>query len=1029
MNNLIDDGAVSSPMPEDAPAQLRVSETRYRRLFEAARDGILILDAVTRKITDVNPFMVELLGYAHDDFLGKELWEIGLLKDAETSAAAFTELQETGYIRYDDLPLQSRSGQAHDVEFVSNVYEENGRQVVQCNIRDITERKRAENASALLAAIVESSDDGIIGKTLDGIITTWNAGAQAMYGYTAQEAIGRPVSFLAPSDLPDEMPCLLEKIRRGEPVRHYETVRVRKDGSRFDVSLTISPVKDAAGNIIGASAIKRDISERKEADTALRSSEERYRSLALATAQMVWTTDAQGNVIEDLPAWRAFTGQSVEETRGQGWLQAVHPDDREHTANAMLVARNALSVYEVHCRICAADGTYRFFTNRGVPVLDDQGGIREWVGSYTDVTDRGLAEKALRKAHNELEMRVAERTSELAQSNRDLQVQIKEREDAVAETRVRARQQEAVAELGRQALTEIHIDSLLKVATQLMTATLDVELSTVAELLPAGTLWIRATTGWQGYPPREAVPGKDKSQSGFTLLTNAPVIVADLQTEKRFEASEVMLAQRLLSGITVVIGGKEKPFGTLGAHSTRRRVFNQEDVHFLQSISNVLAATLEQRRSNENLRIENVERQMAMGALEEVTEGFRAAKEEAEQARESADAANLAKSEFLSRMSHELRTPLNAILGFSQLLFKQDFTPAQQEMVQHILQAGRHLLDLINEVLEIARIESGHILLSLEPVQVRETVEEVFSLLTPMASGLRVELRGGDDPQLEAHVLADRQRLKQALLNLCANAIKYNRLGGSIRVTCEAVRDIGAPQGETTASLLRIRVTDTGMGIAAADLKQLFVPFMRVGAEKTTIEGTGLGLALSRSLMQAMGGSIGVESTVGVGSTFWLQLPLASSPVPAAQHLPEAGADPSEPAAAESPKRYKLLYIEDNLSNLQLIEAIIRDEPHYELISAMQGQIGLDLARLHHPDLILLDLHLPDLPGDQVLERLKAQPATAGIPVVMLSAVAMDSEIKRLLAGGAVAYLTKPLNIALFLDTLADILHPHQGSS
>lgn len=1437
MNNLIDEGECTSP-PHGAPLrQLRQSEIRYRRLFEAARDGILILDAATRKITDVNPFMVELLGYAREEFLGKELWEIGLLKDVDTSTAAFAELQITGYIRYDDLPLQTRSGTLRDVEFVSNVYDENGYKVVQCNIRDITERKRAERATALLASIVESSEDGIVCKTLDGIITTWNAGAQALYGYTAPEVLGRPVSFLAPPELPDEMLDLLEMIRRGEPVKHYETVRVRKDGSRFDISLTISPLKDATGNIVGASSFKRDISERKEAEAALqdsqrflqatldalsshiavlaengtviainkawrqfaednggtpyfcgigsnyfdvcdsafgacadeapsvahglrdvmagkkqlftleypchskaekrwfkiratpflgegpvrlvvahenvtarrlgeveqtelqtqmegqrqrlntivatvpglvweawgepdtdaqhnnfvseyietmlgysvaewlatsnfwldiihpddklrakrqaaavfaggkggtlhyrwvtksgraiwvesrvviicdeagqpvgargvtmdisdrkeaedslrasearvsgivnaamdgiismdqqgmvtefnpaaqqifgysreaalgqsvadlivppelreqhrqglaryletgqasvlnqrleltamradgstlpieltithpplegppsftgylrditerkqtegslRASEERYRSLALATAQVVWTTNAEGLVVEDLPAWRAYTGQNRQEVMGLGWLQAVHPDDREQIATAWLDAVNSRTAYDVECRLRNASGAYRFCTNRGVPVIDGEGRIREWIGTYTDITERRQAEAALRRMHEELEMRVERRTSELAGTNDELQVKIREREEAVAETRIRAGQQEAVAELGRQALTEIDIDALLTTATELVRVTLSVELSTVLELMEDGeTLRIRTSVGWKGRPPEAMVLGKAKSQAGYAMSSNSPVIVSDLTEETRFEPSRLMLEQDIVSGITVVIGGQEKQFGTLGAHSTKRRIFNQNDVNFLQSISNVLAAALGQRRSNENLRIENVERQMAMGALQEVTAGFKAAKEEAEQARESADAANLAKSEFLSRMSHELRTPLNAILGFGQLLAKQDFAPAQQERVHHILKAGRHLLDLINEVLEIARIESGHMLLSLEPVQVCDTVDEVFSLLKPLAEELGVELQGCEYHQSD-FVRADRQRLKQVLLNLCSNAIKYNRPGGSICVTCETVTggtvelDTVSPKPATAPTLLRISVTDTGMGIADVDQTQLFVPFMRVGAEKTNIEGTGLGLALSRSLVHAMEGTMGLRSTVEVGSTFWLQLPLATSPVLAAQHSPAHEVEDDGAQVTPGEARYTILYIEDNLSNLQLIEAIIEDHPIYDLVTAMQGQVGLDLARQHHPDLILLDLHLPDVPGDQVLARLRADPSTAGIPVVMLSAVAVESEIKRLLAGGAVAYLTKPLDIDLFLATLGDILHPVQGS-
>jgi len=258
-------------------AEVRRSEQRYRRLFEAARDGVLILDPTTRQILDANPFMSELLGYRRDELLGKELFEIGLLQDETASRKAFQELQDKGFLRYEDLPLESKTGQRCEVEMVSNLYQEDGHQVIQCNIRDITERKRTEVALAHLAAIVSSSDDAIISKDLQGIIQNWNEGAQRLFGYTAEEAIGQPAAMLIPPE--GEEPRILERISRGEMTDHYETVRRHKDGSLRDISLTVSPIKNAQGEIIGVSKIARDITERKRAEEALRASEERYHTL------------------------------------------------------------------------------------------------------------------------------------------------------------------------------------------------------------------------------------------------------------------------------------------------------------------------------------------------------------------------------------------------------------------------------------------------------------------------------------------------------------------------------------------------------------------------------------------------------------------------------------------------------------------------------------------------------------------------------------------------------------------------------
>ena len=240
---------------------LGLSELCYRRVFEAAHDGILILNADTGAIEDANPFMTELLGYTHDQFLGRHLWEIGLFKDIEQSKAAFRELQEKGYIRYEDLPLQDKNGVHRQVEFVSNVYEVGDGKAIQCNIRDITERKLAEQQLAYFSAIVNASQDAIIGKTLEFIVTSWNAGAERLYGYTAEEVIGQSIGILQPGDRPNELPSLMAKVTHGESIDNFPTVRRRKDGTLIDVSLTLSPIKDTRGQTIGVSAIARNITE------------------------------------------------------------------------------------------------------------------------------------------------------------------------------------------------------------------------------------------------------------------------------------------------------------------------------------------------------------------------------------------------------------------------------------------------------------------------------------------------------------------------------------------------------------------------------------------------------------------------------------------------------------------------------------------------------------------------------------------------------------------------------------------------
>ena len=376
-----------------------------------------------------------------------------------------------------------------------------------------------------------------------------------------------------------------------------------------------------------------------------------------------------------------------------------------------------------------------------------------------------------------------------------------------------------------------------------------------------------------------------------------------------------------------------------------------------------------------------------------------------EEAKEAAEAANEAKSDFLSRMSHELRTPMNSILGFGQLLQRGGLPQDQARSVDHILKAGRHLLNLINEVLEIARIEANQQQLSLEPVHAATLLNEALALVRPTAEQRPVQLALHPPHGSDAYVRADQQRLMQVLLNLLSNAIKYNRPGGAVELLTRPV------DGTDESPFLAIGVRDTGPGIPADRLGELFVAFSRLGAERSGIEGTGLGLALSQRLVEAMGGRLRVESTVGEGSTFWVELPVTQSP---RGRLEPGRAELPRPERPARPAR-TLLYVEDNLANLDLVETILYDRPEIDLIPALQGRLGLQLAREHRPDLILLDLHLPDLSGEMVLHELRADDRTRHIPVLVISADATTRRVERLRSAGVRDYLTKPLDVDQFL--------------
>ncbi|GAB4040758.1 MAG: hypothetical protein Fur0014_11510 [Rubrivivax sp.] len=381
-------------------------------------------------------------------------------------------------------------------------------------------------------------------------------------------------------------------------------------------------------------------------------------------------------------------------------------------------------------------------------------------------------------------------------------------------------------------------------------------------------------------------------------------------------------------------------------------------------------------------------------------------------ARDAAQQASRAKTEFLSSMSHELRTPLNAILGFAQLIeLDRDLGERSRGHLREVLRAGRHLLRLINEVLDLAQVESGRLALSPEALRLSELVRDAAALTDPMARprGLQLAM---DVPE-DLVVQADRMRLKQVLLNLLSNAAKYGRPHSRVEVQAWPL-----PGGER----LRLEVRDQGPGIAPERLGQLFQPFSRLGAERGSVEGTGIGLALSRRLMALMAGDIGVESRPGEGSTFWIELPLTrlAAPPPPAEGQPAVARWPGGPETL-------VLYVEDNPANLSLVEQILARHGGVRLISADDGPQGLALAREHRPALILMDIHLPVMDGYEVLARLRADEATRAIPVVALTAQAMPSDARRAIQAGFDEYVSKPIDVPVF-DTLLRRLLQSRGA-
>jgi PAS domain S-box-containing protein len=743
---------------------------------------------------------------------------------------------------------------------------------------------QAEDAT--LAAIVRSAPDAVISKTVDGVVTSWNAGAERLYGYRAQDMIGRGIeSTFAPERVAEERERHA-RVAAGVAESGFRCTRIRADGHLVDVVMSMTPVYDAVGELMTIASISRPV-------TSVERAQERYASLLEAAPDATVCVEGSGRIVTANAQASKLFGYTRDELIGAELEmllpEGVHQRHREHRAGFVRQPQVRSMGQGLSLEARRRDGSV--FPVEVSLAPDTSSGDLTVIAAVRDVTSQ-----------REIEAMALENESRLRQVTDSVDI--------------------VFALLEFDPFRYLYISSGVK---ELLGRDPE-EIQYSAELIS------------------DLIHPDDRA--GLDGTREAAASGQAVQAEYRIQLPDGLQRWVCLTVTPVDNSGSPR----------RRAVITIEDI---------------------TARIQGSE------ALRD--------------AEAAARTANEAKNQFLSRMSHELRTPLNAVLGFGQLLQRRLADTDYSDAIRHIVKGGRHLLDLINDVLDIARIESGDMSISTEWVAVGDVVAETIDLMQPLAEDAGVTLeRVTGDPQ--AHVVADRQRLRQILLNLLSNAIKYNHTGGNVWV------DWNQSEGQ-----IALTVRDNGQGVAAEHLDRLFTPFDRLGAEASGVEGTGIGLALTRALAQMMGGSISVESIPGEGSTFTLRLMFAPEASAQSASLGEIEREASA-GSVEAPQA-TLLYIEDNAPNVRVVEELLKLRPEWKLVHAATGSLGIELAVSQRPDLILLDLHLPDLSGRDVLTELKRRRELSDVTVIILTADAHVGLSRQLIVAGAAGYLTKPFDI------------------
>ena len=954
------------------------SELRYRRLFEATQDGILILNARTGMIEDVNPYLIKMLGYSREEFVKKTLWEVGAFRDMEASKDAFEVLQDQEYIRYENLPLKTKDGRLIQVEFISNVYLVGAEKVIQCDVRDITEHRRIiaalQENEKKYHDLINQNPDGYFIIELSGNILTANKAMCKELEFSEEEFLSMNIWEIIPEQYLYQYKERLTKVLRGESLREATEYIVRgKAGGNHYVEVLSAP-RYSGQAIIGFQGIARDITARKRAEDALLASESRYRRLFEAARDGILILNVDtGEIVDVNPFLVERLGYSHFELLGKQLWEIGFFED---------MAANKVAFLKLQ-----QEGYIRY---ENLPLKTKDGDLIqvEFVSNSYGVNGQQVIQCNVRD--------ITERTRAEEQIQRQLKHLSALRRIDIAIT----------------SSFDLHV--ILDIVLQQVLLRLGVDASVVLLFNPhLQTIEYAASSGLRSNALHHTRLKLGEGYASRAILERKTIHIPNLlETGSKLASTLQLENESFMDYYSVPLIAKGEVKGVLEIYQRSHISADREWLDFLEALAGQAAIAIDNAQLFENLQRSNANLERR------VTE--RTA--ELNQTNAKLEQANKIKDEFLANMSHELRTPLTSILGLSESLLEQMLDPLsdrQQKSLQVIASSGSHLLGLINDILDLSKIEAGKFDYYPQIIVVDELCRNSLAFVKEQATRKSITVTYINETPF-FKIYADPRRLKQILINLLINAVKFTPEKGSVTLQVNA---------DLEQDLIHFSVMDNGIGIAPEDLQRLFQPFVQVDRKlNRQHEGTGLGLTLVQKLTDLHGGSVEVDSEVGKGSRFTINLacrqdeiaklesPQSPPVIPVSEQTDKTGilSEASEP-------RGVIILADDNLANILTIGEYLESH-RYEVIVAHDGVEALERAEMNNPDIILMDIQMPVMGGLEATRQLRANPRFAGTPIIALTALAMPGDRERCLLAGASKYMSKPVSLKTLKQTIENLL-------